>query len=218
MAYTTTVADILKSIASNVNGEASAPTAGSDDETLWMNLVQSSQSDWDSTHDWEVLRKTYDTTMAQSGTSVALPADFKKLDGYPVINGSEYEEIRPEDTPLYENSDYVLVGGNPADGYYLTVYSALTSNASVSIRYFARPTTLATTTQIPVLTNPDYLVAQTSMKILRQRGDPKFTLFQQEADLLLARMVEEEIRTYDQKDTSIPHWAEKTKYFVPGED
>lgn len=202
----------------NINGEAVAPDSGSDEEALWIEYLDNAQDDWVSAHDWEVLRKTYDTILAQSGTSIALPDKFIKLDGYPKIDGKEYEEIRPEEESLYKNENYVIVGGNEADGYYLSIHPAPTSNVTVSIRYFSRPTALTTTTFISPCPNPNYLVANASAKVLKARGDSKFTLFEQEANLLLARMLESETVKLDQFDSSIPSYIEKRRPFIPGED
>ena len=212
-----TVADLLKRIGVHVNGEAEAPSSGSDEEALWIECLDNAQDDWVSAHDWEVLRKTYNTTLAQSGTSLGLPSDFIKLDGYPLIDGNEYEEIRPEEESLFDDENYVVVGGNEAEGYYLGIHSAPTSNVSVSVRYFSRPTALTTTTFISPCPNPNFLVASAAAKILKNRGDSKFTLFEQEANLLLARMLESETTKLDQFDNSVRDHLSKMGY-RPGED
>ena len=217
MAYQSTVSELLTRIAANVNGEATAPTSGSTEESHWLNLLDSAQDDWANSEDWPGLRKTFLSTVAQSGTSVALPTDFVKIDGYPSFGGSNYEEIRPEEVALFAGDNYFFPGGNQSDGFWLN-FPAQNSGTSVSIPYFSRPTTLATTSTISPCPDHNYLVARTSEKILRARGDPKFTLFQQEADLLLARMLDSQLRTYDQFDSRIPHEAERSYEFRPGVD
>jgi hypothetical protein len=217
MAYQSTVSQLLTRIAANVNGEATAPSSGSTEETHWINLLDSSQDDWSGADDWPALRKSFMSTVAQSGTSIGLPTDFVKLDGYPSVGGSNYEEIRPEEVTLYLGESYCYPEGNQSEGFWLTVPPQV-SGTSVSIPYFSRPTSLATTTTISPCPDHNFLVAQTSMKILRARGDPKFTLFQQEADLLLVRMLDSRLRTYDQFDSRIPHEAERTYGFRAGVD
>lgn len=206
---------ILQRVAANANGEATAPSG--DELSQWLEFLASSDSEWNTAYDFQSMVKTYNTTMAQSGTSVALPDDFKeKFAGYVKVNGALHEEFDVVEATI-ASGGYVTWGGNQSSGYYMNLSRALTSNASVAVPYHSRVTSLATSTAISPCPNPEFLVARTTEHVLLNRGQPEYVEFQQRADLLLQRMVNAEVSADMQKNNTIRTQAELDG-FTLGED
>jgi hypothetical protein len=213
-----TKVQILTRVAANANGEATAPTVGGDEYNQWGEFLETAQSEWYLSYDPQVLIKTFNTTMAQSGTSVALPADFKeKFAGWPLINGNKVDEINPVQELLYSGSLKALWGGNQADGYYMKLTKALTSGASLMIPYHSRATSLATSTSVSAIPDPEFLVNRVTEKVLLQRGQPEYQEFQAQANLLLQRMAGNEVSSELQRMKTIKTSAEYNG-FVIGRD
>ncbi len=211
----TTKSDILQRVSSNVNGTATVPSG--DELSLWSDYLEDANQEWPNAFDFQVLIQTYKTTMLQSGTSVALPADFKeKFAGLIDIEGALFEEYsRQEATRTTGN--FVTWGGNQADGYWLNVSAALYSTSYVHAPYHSRPTSLSTLTSISPIPNPEFLIDRVSEKALRQRGQPEYADFQDKADLLLQRMVANEVSTDIGRNNQIRTEAELQNFTI-GDD
>lgn len=206
---------LLKRVAVNVNGVSETPAG--EELTAWATRLDESYQEWANSYDPQILIKTHHTTMAQSGTSVALPADFKeKFAGYTKINGDLWEEFNPVEG-TFVSGKYITWGGNIRDGFYLNLSAALTSNASLAIPYHSRPTSLSTLTSIPIIPDPEFLVARTTEKVMLQRSQPEYVEFQTKADLLLQRMVANEVSTNLQRNKSIRTSLEYNN-FTMGDD
>lgn len=196
-----TVDQIMTQIASTVNQEATAPTAGSAEYSLWLSYINRSYFEWAEANDWEELRKVFKPTVnGMSLASVPLPLDYRKLGGAPrlYLNGSgfemgeEYPFAIPEEEALYQETDkYVTLTGNQNSGYALLWHPAtLASGASIAIPYYSMPTSLASSTDVPVLTDSQYLVDRTIGFILEARSDPRFQSQEARAREKLLAMVE----------------------------
>jgi len=210
-----TKSDILKSVSANVNGTASVPEG--DELDLWSEYLESANQEWAHAYDPEVLIKICKTTILQSGTSVALPDDFKeKLAGYVDIEGELWEEYSKQEATI-TTGDYVTWGGDQSAGYYLNTSRALYSTCSVKIPYHSRPTSLSTLTSISPIPDPEFLVARVSEKAMMQRGQPEYVEFQAKADLLLQRMVAGEVSTDIGRNNQIRTQAELNDFEI-GED
>lgn len=210
-----TKSNILQRVAANVNADASVPTG--DEYNLWSEFLEESNQEWADSYEPQVLIKTAPLTMPTSGTSVALPADFKeKFAGFIIINGVPVPEIKPQDAPFHSNQ-VAWWGGNQNNGYYMNLKLALTSPTSLIAPYHSRPTSLSTLTSISSIPDPHFLVNRVTEKVLLQRGQGEYQEFQSKADLLLQRMVANEVTTDIQRDNTIKTPSDRTG-FVFGDD
>ncbi len=206
---------ILKRVASVANGEAVAPTG--DELNQWSEFLESSQNEWAGAYDPQVLIKVHVGVIQQSGTSMALPSQFKeKFAGFVKVGGNLLDEFDPVEA-TFASGDYVTWGGNQSDGYYLNVSKAQLSAVSVAVPYHSRPTSLSTLTSISPIPDPEFLVARTTEYVLMQRGQPEYVEFQSKADVLLQRMVGNEVSAEIQKNNTIRTTLELNN-FTLGED
>lgn len=197
-----TLLQILSSIAVHVNGDTTAPTTGDDEYLLWQEAVNQAQEDWANIdYNWPQLRKTLNTTILVSGTSIGLPSDFRKLDGYPTFLGVEFPEVRPEEVWRFLSSDaFVTVDYN---SNYLSVSPARASTESVAIRYYSRPTSLATTTSMSLCPNDNYLIYSATAKILLSRDDGKYVEFENKVETIVQQMIGADVHEGEQMDTRV---------------
>lgn len=210
-----TKSNILQRIAANVNSDATVPTG--DELNLWSEFLEESNQEWAGSYDPQVLIKQTVLQVPTSGTSVALPTDFKeKFAGFIQINGVNVPEVKPEDAVFYSNQA-LWWGGNQNSGYYLNLRIALTSQSSLVVPYHSRPTSLPTLTSVSPIPDPHFLVNRVTEKILLQRGQGEYQEFQTKADLLLQRMVANEVTTDIQRDNTIKTPSDRTG-FVFGDD
>lgn len=210
-----TKSDILTAVSANVNGVASVPEG--DELTLWGDYLESANQEWPKAYDFEVLIKTYNTTILQSGTSVAMPQDFKeKLAGLVDIEGELWEEYSKQEATR-TTGDYVTWGGDQNEGYYLKTSRALYSTCKTKIPYHSRPTSLSTLTSVSPIPDPEFLINRVSEKAMMQRGQPEYVEFQTKAELLLQRMVASDVSTDIGRNNQIRTQAE-LENFVIGSD
>jgi hypothetical protein len=192
-----TVDDIMTQIAASVNQEATSPTGA--EYTLWLAYINRAVAEWSEAHDWEVMKKTYlPSVTAASTATVPLPTNFKKLSG-PVkywsgniTGGEDWPEILPEEISIYNTQDkYFTITGDISSGFYLLWNPAtLPSGASISIPYYSMPTSLASPSQVPVVTDSQFLVDRTIGFILESRSDSRFQETETKARDKLLEMVE----------------------------
>ena len=192
------VSDLMKNIAATVNQEATSPTAGGTEWTLWLEFINRGVYEWAEAHDWETLRKEFKPSISGlSNATIPLPTDFRKLAGYPVLWGSvdgglEWPESLVEQRLLYSVTDnWVQVRGDISNGYNLIWNpGTLASGASVTIQYFSVPTSLASPAQFPVIPDSQFLVDRTISYILESRSDPRFQQQEVKARDRLLQMIE----------------------------
>ena len=197
-----TLTQLMTSMGVHINGEAAGPTTGDDEWLLWQESLNQAQDDWASTdYNWPQLRKTLNTTLLVSGTSIGLPSDFRKLDGYPTFEGTQFPEVRVEEAARFSETDaYVTVDYNTN---YLSVNPARASTSAVAIRYWSRPTSLATTTSLSLCPSDNYLIYAGSAKVLFSRDDAKYADFEAKAETLMQQMVGSDVHEGEQMDTTI---------------
>ena len=195
-----TINEIMESIAATVNQEASSPTAGGAEYNLWLEFINRAQAEWAESNDWEELRKYFSTTVTgMTQATVSLPNDYRKAATAPRLyntgnttDGEEFPAIPVEDRGLYDITDqYVYELGNYQDGKSLIFHPAtLASGASIVIQYFSTPTSLASPTQVPPISDSQYLIDRTISYIFEARSDPRFQQQESKAREKLLAMVE----------------------------
>ena len=194
-----TLEELLKDMSLNLNGDVSIPDG--DEYDLWVRALNLSQDDWAETdYNWPSLKITSYATLQQSGTSVALPVGFEKLDGFPMIGGTEYPEIRNEEVSLHENDAYVITNFRTNS---LSVHPAAETTVQVAIPYFSSAISFTTLTDVSLCPSDNYLSNRATYRILLQRSNPKYVEFQNSADSDMLKMISKDASTLDQKNTSI---------------
>lgn len=195
-----TVSDIMTQIAATVNQEATAPSDGSSEWELWLQYINRGVFEWAMAGDWEVLRKRfYPSVSGVSLATIALPLDFDKLAGTPILydgtssTGTPYPEVIEEQRGMYNTDDnYVHTTGNLSNGFSLVFHpGTVASGASIEILYYALPTALASSAQIPLVPNSQFLVDRTIAYIFEARSDSRFQLQEQKARERLLQMIED---------------------------
>ena len=193
--------DLQNQIANEMDQSATAPTQGGTDWNIRLNVLNRSLFDWAETYDWQVLKKIHNGIISTStgNASYALPADFRKLDGYPLItwDGSNTGQFTPVDASSnsrYLDTDkYVNILGNNKDAMVMYIHSsALTSGASVQFTYWKSPVSLASATNITECPDPSYLVQRSLYYLYKGREDGRFPEAKVESEKILARMIEQE--------------------------
>lgn len=188
----------MRQIASTVNQEATAPTEGSSEWSLWLDYINRSYQEWAESNDWEALRRRfYPGVTGASLASITMPGDYRKLAKSPKIwgeteTGVDFPEVLPEQEDLYAiNDKFVTVVGNQTEGYTMVFHpGTLSSGASIQIDYFSMPTSLASNVEIPITQDPQYLVDRTIAYIFEARSDPRFQIEENKARERLLTMIE----------------------------
>lgn len=207
--------------AGTVNGDATAPTPTDTEYGVWTELLEEANQEWPAAYNFRVLEKTYQVTAMTSGTSVGLPEDFNKFLGYPEFDGNQYAEVRSEDLALYVKQNYVNVKMNASHIAYLYTSPLKGTGGSyvaASIRYIHTPTAMSTGSSTSPCPDDNFLVARLKEKVMKQRGDPAFSLFQDEADAILQRMIENEVVQFVQLDRSTKSTFDRPGGFTIGQD
>ena len=192
-----TVSQIFGSVSALVNQDQTQPVAGSTDYNLWMEFLQRAQIEWSESYDFEELRKTFYPTITGTGATIALPSDFKKVAGSPIYwnvnsNGQPWAEVLPEQRTLYSiNDKYFYIMGNQNTGFnMLWNPPTLNSGSSVEIPYFAIPASLASSGQITVCPDSQFLADRVIAYVLEARYDSRFQEMEAKARERLMMMVE----------------------------
>ena len=225
MAWTLT--DIQTQISVEVDGNATISPSSTD----WQNrlaIINRSQLDWSESYDWSPLMKIYNGVVSTStgNASLALPSDFRKLDGFPKITWdgtttNEFNVVDPSKTSMYVDSDkYALVLGNDKDGKTLYIHaSTLASGASVQYTYYASPASLVSPYDLTQCPDPTFLVQKALYYLYKSREDARFPEAKAEADRLLSRMVESEnARGISDQERFVPTWLETRYSYRVGRD
>jgi len=197
-----TVSQIMSAIAATVNQDPTAPASGSTDYTLWIYFMQRAQHEWQEAHDWEETRKGFfpviTSTSVATGSSltIPMPTDFYRLAGPPILwtnfqSGKPWPEIIPEKRTMQSFSDsYFYMLGDLNNGYNMIWNpGTLSSGVSVEVPYFYIAPSLASSGQIPVMQNPEFLVDRTIAYVLEARYDPRFQEIETKAREKLLLMI-----------------------------
>ena len=189
-----TVNDLMLAIANEIDQSATAPTTGGTDWTIRLNLINRSLKDWAETYDWDELKKIFNGVISTStgNASLALPGDFRKLDGFPKVGEYDYLNVDPSRNGRYSSSDkYVNILGSPMSGPVMFIGTdTLASGTSVQFTYWASPASLSTISQVAEIPDSTYLVQRTLYYLYKGREDGRFPEAKAESDKILARMIE----------------------------
>lgn len=185
-----TLLQILTDVNSHIDLDASLPTGT--ELTTRVNYVN--QAIWDANSIGQL--KEFETTYSASATSssIPMPANFKDFTSAPQLllsSGSweSYPLIAPSDIYNYDSSEkYSYITGNPSSRYTL-VLNNYTANATLSFSYQRFPSGMATYTDICELSDPEYVVLQTSAYVLQGRDDARFPILTAQAQQRLANMI-----------------------------
>lgn len=206
---------ILTKVSAFANGEASVPTG--DEYTQWSEFLSTANEEWNNGFDFQSMTKVYRTTLSLSGTSAALPSDFKeKFAGYIDVEGDKYSEYNLVEATI-TGGNYVTWGGNRSSGYYMNISKAVSEDSAVIIPYHSRVTSLTSPASISPCPDPEFLVMRTTELVFLNRGQPEYVEFQSKADLLLQRMVANEVSSNIQRNKQIRTQADYNGYTF-GED
>lgn len=191
----------MTDIASSVNQEASAPSAGGAEFNLWLQFINRAIAEWSTVNDWEELRKKfYPVVTGVSQATISLPADFRKLADSPRLyfyNATQEDfedipQINEETRGIYQSTDkYFTQGGDTSSGFTFSFHpGTLASGASIEISYYSTPTSLASPAQIPVISDHQYIIDRTIAYIFEARSDPRFQQQESKARDKLLQMIE----------------------------
>jgi len=163
------LSDLQKQLAAKLDGEATAPTVGSDDWNLRWALLNEAQRDWAERYDWEVLRKTTSTSVVSGNASYALPATFRRMERAVVVGGTNYHEVEPIEAAYFgsNSNQYFYVTGNPEDGYALNLNPTPTSGpTTMTYSYYTYPANLSNASSVSPISNPFFLVQSAYARLL----------------------------------------------------
>lgn len=194
-----TLQDIQQNIASETDGNATISSSSTD----WANrLVPINRAlfDWAETYDWRDLLKVHNGIISTStgNASYSLPADFRKMEGFPIIavdsSKNNFVVVDPGRNYQYNSRDkYVNILGNKATGQVMFINpSTLSSGTSVQFTYWANPMSLSSVGQIVECSDPTYVVQKALYYIYKSREDGRFPEAKTEADRIMSRLIENE--------------------------
>lgn len=194
-----TLTDIMTNIASETDGSATISSSSTD----WANrLVPINRAlfDWAETYDWRALLKVHNGNISTStaNASYSLPADFRKIQGFPNVafdtSVSNLPIVDPGRNYQYSDNDrYVNILGNYNTGQTMVIHGGtLASGTSVQFTYWASPQSLSSVGQIVECPDPTYIVQRTLYYIYKSREDGRFPEAKAEADRIMSRMIENE--------------------------
>jgi hypothetical protein len=187
------VSELFSHVGSDAKGKYLSPTAASNEWYQWLSWANEELQSFGEVHDWpEYVNQHY--TIQVSGTSGALPINFKKLTGYPELDGTHLSEVDRDNFDLYgDDSDVCRLGYD--NGWYLETKQ---SGTTIVIPIISYPTSLATTTDSFMMRNPMYLVKRLKVRIFKYRQDPIFAELETEVNLMLQQMLENEYYKHSQ--------------------
>lgn len=197
-----TLNDVLVKVSAVVAQDIS-PVDTSTEYSLWRSYANMAQNEWAETYDWPSLYRDYHTTTttATANTSIALPADFRKLASFPMINETassafQFQEIDPSQKMAYDGDRYCFVTYGSSDKSLFvhpkTANLQLISGASIHIPYWKSVASLASPADKIECPNSDYIVQRVIGMIWEAREDSRFQQAKVEAEKILARLLENE--------------------------
>lgn len=187
------VSELFSHVGSDAKGRYTSPTAASNEWYQWLSWANDELYSFGEVHDWpELINRSYPIQV--SGTSGALPANFKKVAGAPLLDGTPLTEVDGDLFDKYStSSDVFRYGYN--NGWYVETKK---SGTTLIIPISSYPTSLATVTDSFNIRNPMYLVKRLKVRVFKYRQDPIFTELESEANLLLNQMLENESYKHSQ--------------------
>ena len=195
------VDQIQSRVASLVDQDENTGNIETADYSLRLAYMNMALQEWAEAYDWQTLYTEYNTltSVSTGNTSVALPANFRKLASYPVIAFGDAEnplfpDTRPQEAGQYKSIDRrVEIMGNPQDGYNMAVFgTALGSGVSIKVPYYMSVQSLASPSNVAEIPNPDYLVKRTIAYWWEARRDDRFPEYKLESERILGTMIDYE--------------------------
>lgn len=194
------ITEVEKRINSIVAQDPTSPTAGGDDWNLYLKYINISQGEWENAYDWSTLYKEVNTLSSTStaNATLSLPGDFKKLDGFLKIcdetNAThEYSQILPHEKSQYNEVDkFFYILGYPGSFSMVINPGTHGSGASIYYSYYASAASLVSPSDVSMCPDPEYLVQRSVGYLWESRDDGRFPTAKEEADRILARMLESE--------------------------
>lgn len=187
------VSQLFQSAGADAKGQYSSPTSGSTEWNQWLSWANEELQSFGEVHDWLELTKK-NVPINTSGTSGALPVNFKKINGHLFVDGKALTEVDADQFDLYDSTAEVFTTGYN-DGWYVEWKK---SGSSILASFTHYPTSLSTVTDQIILRNPTYLVKRLKVRIFKYRQDPVFTEIESEANLMLQQMIENEYYKHSQ--------------------
>lgn len=220
-----TLNDVITKVSAVVS-QSTSVTNTSDEYALWRSYVNMAQREWAELSDWRALYKEYNTrTSNPSGNAtIVLPADFRKLSGFPRITADgtttdEYTEIDPQTKGMYKADDkYCYLLDDTTNKYLIVNPGTLVSGASIFVSYWKSVASLASPANVVECPNPDYLVQRTIAYVWEAREDNRFPQAKAEAEKILSRLLEQENTRGFAYDSRILTREEKNYSFRIGRD
>lgn len=212
---------IQSRIAAVVDQDETTSNISSTDYSLRLSYINQSLREWQDATDWQALYGEYNSLISTStgNASVVLPIDFRKLASFPLItwdgaNTDAFPETRGQDENLYTSTDKrVDILGNPNSRYVMRVYGVtLVSGASVKVPYYKSVGSLVSPANIPEIPESEYLVRRTIAHIWEAREDARFPQAKQEAERILANLIDRENVFSEASTYSRVRTVEETKY------
>jgi len=207
-----TLQQILNDLGAYIDQDTALPTGT--ELTVRVNLVDQALQEWGEAYQWKALTVLYNISFAYSGTSIALPDNFKKTMSpiYDVAKNVSKDREYPEiltDKRFWETSTdkYFYIAGDDLTGKYIQLNPAMPSGFSGMLDYQSFPSSMVTLADICVCPQPDYITKRVSALILESRSDTRFPELKADADLVLRRMVEEEQAVSGGRQNRIRDWA-----------
>lgn len=193
-----TLDSIQSEMAAYLDQDENVSNLDSTDYSLRKKYINMALTEWSEIGNWQTLYKEYDYLVPTSSAnaSITLPGNFRKLSSFPKIaNGSDtalYPDTRPQTAGQYQDTEKrVEILGNPLDGYTMRVYGVtLASGASIKVPYFRSPMSLASPANVAEVPNPDFLTKRAIAYVLEAREDARFPGMKEEADRILANMID----------------------------
>jgi len=215
-----TLNNILQEIGAYIDQDTSLPTG--DDLLTRAKFIDIALQEWGNAYQWKELRVVNSNiSFALSGTSTALPSNYKKLMS-PVkdtvaTTDNTWIEINPEDRYDKVNGDkWVAIGGDQSSGKFMML-SGMPSGASLNFDYQSFPSSMVTLQDVCVCPHHEYITKRATALILESRSDSRFPQVKADADVLLSRMIEEDETPSLAENNRIDDWPRSID-FVIGED
>lgn len=213
-----TLEGLLQDIGAYVDQDTTLPTGT--ELTVRVNLIDQSLREWSDAYDWSQLRFAGTISAALSGTSAALPTNFRKLLS-PLYDMSQavsvdrqYQEVDPSEQYIRPRTDKVVwTGGDEVRGHFINGFG-FTSLFSGVFDFQALPSSMATLADTCVCPNPNFISRRVIGLILEARSDARFPQLKADADSELRKMIEFEDVPSGAEDNRLPDWPRSTGFRI----
>jgi hypothetical protein len=155
------------------------------------------EREWTELTDWKSLYREYNM-IATTAITVAMPSDFSRMAGRPVITynlstTAEFEELDHRDVGVFpdDTSNFCLIQDATGATNMISGRS-ISSGASVFIPYYAKGASLASSGSISYCPSPDFLTWRSLAYWWEAREDPRASTAKNQAEVIKRQMLETE--------------------------